>query len=84
MKKISAILLAAIMALSMCACGRRDNKQPTETPTTIAPTTAPATTTPSATPSTTMPSVMPDMPDMEPNIPDPSEDGISMKAVLSH
>ncbi len=74
MKKFGMLALTVILVLSLCACGRRDNRNPTTEPTTIAPTTTPATTAPATTaPATTeAPTVMPDIPDMETNIPDPT------------
>lgn len=74
MKKFGMIAMALILTLSLCACRRRDPSE-TTTPTTTQPTTAP--TTAPATAPTTEPTVMPDLPDMDTNIPDPTVDSNS-------
>ena len=58
MKKFGIFALAVILALSAAGCGKRDNKNPT--------------TTPSTAPATTAPTVMPEIPEIETNIPDPT------------
>ena len=68
MKKIGIIALSVILALSAAGCGGRNNKNPATTPSTVPATTAPATTAPA----TTAPTVMPDIPEIETNIPDPT------------
>lgn len=66
MKKFGVIAIALVFALSLCACGRR-NEEPSTT--TTRPTTAP--TTPTTTKAPTTPATMPTI---ETNIPDPSVD----------
>ena len=68
MKKIGIIVLTVILVGSLCACGRRDNENPTTESATTTPTTVPATTAPA----TTAPTVIPDIPEVETNIPDPT------------
>ena len=68
MKRIGIIALAVILALSAAGCGC-SNSSIRET----TPSTAPATTTPATTaPATTAPTIMPDIPEIETNIPDPT------------
>lgn len=73
MKQLSAIILALVLAVGLCACGctRRDDPMPSEKPVTT------PTTTPPTTPTTTPPTTMPDIPEPETNIPDPTVDSNS-------
>lgn len=75
MKKFGMIAMALILTLSLCACGRRNNSEPTTPTVPKQPTTAP-TAAPTTAP-TTEPTVMPDLPDMDTNIPDPTVDSNS-------
>lgn len=65
MKKYSAIVMIAVLAISLCACGRKTQPQVTD----------PMPTVPE---STTIPTVIPEIdPTMETNIPDPTVNGNS-------
>ena len=83
MKKFCALILALILTVTLCACGRRKDDTPTEKlpPVTTEPATMPPATTE---PATTAPTVVPDIPELEPNSPDPTvdsnstDDGIDM------
>lgn len=68
MKKIGTIALAVILALSAAGCGCSNSSIPETTPSTTPVTTTPATTAPA----TTAPTIMPDIPEIETNIPDPT------------
>ncbi len=65
MKKIALFFLCALVALSICACGKKDTEQ------TQATTTVPATEN-----TTIIPDIIPDVidPTIETNIPDPNVD----------
>lgn len=75
MKKFGMIAIALILTFSLCACGRRDNNE-TTTPTVTTRPTVPPTTAPTTAP-TTEPTMVPDLPDMDTNIPDPTVDSNS-------
>ena len=72
MKQITAIVLAMVLAFSLCACGcmRQPEQTPTENTGTRPEVTPPVTTQPA----TTAPTTMPDMIEPETNIPDPEVD----------
>ena len=68
MKKISIIVLAVVLALSAAGCGCSNSSMPETIPSTTPATTTPATTAPA----TTAPTIMPEIPEIETNIPDPT------------
>lgn len=77
MKKFSAFTLALVLAVALCACGRRQDDAPTNNttePTTTEPATMPPVTTE---PATTAPTIIPDMPELDTNVPDPTVDSNS-------
>lgn len=65
MKRTGIIMIAVVLALSLCACRRKDTTKPTPTAPTQATPTQPATT----------PTILPEMdPTLDTNIPDPNVD----------
>lgn len=68
MKKIGIITMVVMLALAAAGCGCTNSSMPETTPSTTPATTAPATTAPA----TTAPTDMPDIPEFETNIPDPT------------
>ena len=68
MKKFACLLLGAVLALSLCACGCSPMGNQTT------PTTAPTTTTTAPTTATTFPTTVPTTETILPDIPDPTTD----------
>ena len=73
MKQICTIVLALILAISLCACGCSKQKEPATNPSTLPTNSESAPTKPiRPQPENTAPTQAPTMPDLETNIPDPT------------